>query len=105
MVGSGDKDLLSTLNKNNNTFVCFRPYEDVFLTVSYAVPSYNEFLKNAVSKLFEAYGLLWYARYKQGVQDDSQLAGGKWKKYVRDEPEPQFMPDPKSAATSVISDS
>src|SRR5438445_5590158 len=105
MVRSGDKALRSTLNSSTTTFVCFRPYEDVFITISYEAPSYNAFVKNEVSKLYETSGLLWYARYKQGVLDDSQVAGGKWKKYLRDGQEPSFVPDPKSVATSLISDS
>lgn len=44
MVIASDKQLLATF-KTDTTFVCFRPSEDVFFTLSYAQPSYEEFTR------------------------------------------------------------
>jgi len=71
MVIANDKQLLSSF-RTNITFVCFRPYQDVFFTLSYGPSQYESFTKVASTSEYEAPAILVYVRYKDGVRDDVQ---------------------------------
>src|SRR5947209_17377497 len=63
MVVANDKDLLSWL-KENSSFVCFRPEEDVFFLLGYSNSSYAEFQQ--VGSVYEEMATVYYSRYKNG---------------------------------------
>jgi len=101
MVFASDKQLLSTF-QTDITFVCWRPYKDVFFTLSYAQPSYEEFTRVGSTTTYQTPGMLYYVRYKDGVRDDMQYVLGSWKKYTKDGGQPaQFFPSQNSAARSL----
>jgi hypothetical protein len=81
MVVSKDQDLLSTL-KNGVTFVCFRPGENVFFTLSYEVPSHDSFVRVESSNAYQAYGLFWYAKRNQESKLDAMPTGAILLHYV-----------------------
>jgi hypothetical protein len=97
MVIANDKQLLSIFQTENIAFVCFRPYQDVFFTLSYAQPTYEEFTRVGSTTTYQTPGLLYYVRYKDGVRDDMQFVLGSWKKYTKDGGQPaQFFPTQNS---------
>jgi hypothetical protein len=102
MVFASDKQLLSTF-QTDITFVCFRPYTDVFFTLSYAQPSYESFTKVGSTTTYQTQGMLYYVRYKDGVRDDVQLVFGLWKKFTKDGQEAQFFPAPVDSPKGNIS--
>jgi hypothetical protein len=77
MVVKKDKDLDYSLS-NNHAFVCFRPFEDVFLMLSYARPESSVFHKNATYSYFEDTGYVFFSRYKNGVSEQFEIVGGRW---------------------------
>ena len=92
MVFASDKQLLSIF-ETDIAFVCFRPSQDVFFTLSYAQPRYEEFTRVGTTTTYQTPGMLYYVRYKNGVRDDVQLVFGSWKKYTKDGAQPaQFFP-------------
>jgi hypothetical protein len=105
MVTNGDKDLLGILD--STTYVCFRPMEDVFFTMSYSSPDYNLFMKSATSQAYEQFAFFLYARFKGGVVDESQMFSAKWKKFAKDGQTPIYLSisDPKRASNTSVSDS
>jgi hypothetical protein len=83
MVQNKDTDLLTTL-RNNATFVCFRPIEDVFFTLAYTKPDDSSFAKVGSTQVYEADGFIYYDRYKSGIDDDNFFVYGKWKRVGKD---------------------
>jgi hypothetical protein len=68
LIRSDDKHLREILS--TNSYVCFRPEEDVFLVIAFHQPLPNE-----------SYGdMIAYERFKNGLSDDFQLAYGTWKR-------------------------
>src|ERR1700681_1382289 len=59
MVFASDKQLLSIF-ETDIAFVCFRPSQDVFFTLSYAQPRYEEFTRVGTTTTYQTPGMLYY---------------------------------------------
>jgi len=77
LVDSKDKDILDRLV--GDSFVCFRPDEDVFLIASYLKPDESAYLRTG-KYTSEQTGIFFYNRFKEGLTDDYETAYGTWTK-------------------------
>jgi hypothetical protein len=77
MVRSYDKDLFDAFKNSNETFVCFRSGEDVFMMISYSIP---DEIANSPRLNSESKGSVIYRRFKDGTFDELKMAFGTWLK-------------------------
>jgi hypothetical protein len=81
MIEKGDGDLLSSINGMYHSVVCFRPGEDVFMVLYFVLPDSLAYRSVSTSKYVLATdGYIGYARYKDGIFDDGDVAQGEWTK-------------------------
>ena len=92
MITVRDKELMNTLTHQEDTFVCFKPSQDMFFLLSYSTPRYESFVKAGTGSTYEALGPLFFATYKTGVLDEGHMIAGKWVKLSRDAQVPLFQP-------------
>ena len=82
MLTKGDKDLFGLVN-GSHVFACFKPDEDVFFVVSLIEPYASEYTapsRTAADNL-QSTGIVSYARFKNGVQEDANTLTGLWRKF------------------------
>lgn len=82
MVTNSDPELIRVLY-SSTSFVCFRPNQDVFFTISYHEPQDDSLFveTKSGSGTYEQDSVLSYYRFKSGVVDEFQTFSGKWRKF------------------------
>ena len=104
MLSKGD-DEISNAIKTDTAFVCFREYEDAFLIISFQQPI-DRLFRISTPNISTQSGMVWYLRFKDGVSDDEQVSGGKWKKLqIGDTPSISFASEPGRESSASINDS
>lgn len=78
MLGSNDKDVVSSVGGIYQAYVCFRADEDVFTIISYLPPSNEQFRKATFGVEMQATAYL--SRYEAGLSKDEEVFDGKWYK-------------------------
>lgn len=81
MVDKNDPDILSALKYSTNTYVCFIPNEDEFLIAAFGVPADSDFTPDTRRSLLVAPDIFSYYRFKNGIEDSSDMVPGKWTKF------------------------
>jgi hypothetical protein len=88
LVARKDKDVLAYVHSSNLTYACFMLDEDVFVLVSYNLPSplsWSPLIKDDRNSMQIADGkTLAFETYKNGVEDISRRGGFKWVKLFPD---------------------
>lgn len=103
MVTSKDTELISQITSAQQVYVCFRPAEDVFMLFDFNEPGVLQYHKTAEG-YFEAYGHIFYKRYKDGLLEESRTATGTWLKAGVEDSGDFITPD-KNQVHSSIGDS
>jgi hypothetical protein len=101
MLASGDEDLFRFVH-NHDVYACFVPAQDMFIMLALRTPPASAFHKTNYGGS-EAAGSVWLAKYKNGLEDDSQMSPGAWRKY--NESEPIFSSLPGALKSSSSSES
>lgn len=103
MVYAKDKDLLSSIQGGDHTFVCFRTSEDVFIVISLSSPYDRGFAKPAPGKTASSqFGRVRYKRYKDGISEYIRFAPGTW---TRETGMPDtFETKPKAPVSAYMND-
>src|SRR5882762_11174254 len=99
MVTKNDSDVLSQVTADES-FVCFRPADDVFFVLSYRFPGPAAFTIKTAGEVNQARGLIFYGRFKEGQREESKLAVGTWLSDTG-----MFMAAPKTGPSATVIES
>ena len=101
MIENKDATILSNLKSPNHAFVCFVPYEDQFITLSFQVPPDGTFLASKTSPgLLVTLGTTLFYRFENGVQHSSDILFGEWRKTKSFSGPPVFVSEDSTSRTS-----
>jgi len=78
MIENKDEDLLGAVK--TPSLVCFRDDEDAFVVLAEIVPSPNLVYRETSKVVSETSGVVFYYRFKKGLNDDFRYVSGMWSK-------------------------
>lgn|GEM_PF-3055732 len=81
MVDKNDPDIVSALKYSTNTYICFIPNEDEFVVAAFGVPADSDFSPGTGRSLLIAPDIFSFYRFKNGIEDSSDIVTGKWTKF------------------------
>lgn len=79
MLAAGDKDILNSTSGRQDSLICFRENDDLFLILSFSRP--DHFLPQKETGFVHSFAWVAYERYKGGQYEDALFWDGSWIKW------------------------